>query len=51
MYFLVDRYGIIRGQTSDRRLVKPLKEALEFVLGKKIIVARRTKQGEYILGM
>lgn len=47
MYFLVDRYGIIRGQTSDRRLVKPLKDALESFFDGVIYVAYRDNKRKY----
>ena len=38
MYYLIDENGFVRGQTSDRKLIEPLKNALEYVMNCKIFV-------------
>lgn len=46
MYILVDEYGVVRGQTSDQKLVNDLKEALES-LGCQITVCERIGVHDY----
>lgn len=48
MYLLFDKYGIVRGQTSDHELLEPLRKALEFV-GIKTRIAVRMSDGKIIL--
>lgn len=48
MYLLVDEMGIIRGNTPVKALVKPLKAALESVLGGCVYVAYRSAKGAYV---
>lgn len=47
MYLLVDEMGIIHGNTPVKALVKPLKAALESVLGCSITIVRKTQDGNY----
>ena len=47
MYYLFDMHGVIRGQTSERSLVVPLKEAIEYIMLCDISVFVRNEQGKY----
>ena len=38
MYYFVDRNGCVRGQTSDKCFVEPLKNALEYIFRCEISV-------------
>ena len=48
MYYLIDKNGCVRGQTSDRKLIEPLKNALEYVMKCKIIVFITDSRCKYL---
>lgn len=51
MYYLIDKNGCVRGQTSDLQLLEPLKNALEFIFNGRMFIVLRTSSGNYVYGM
>lgn len=51
MYYLIDRNGCVRGQTSDLGLVEPLKNALEFIFKGSMFIVLRTSSCDYVYRM
>ena len=47
MYYLIDKNGCVRGQTSDQGLVEPLKNALEYIMRCKISIFIKDSRDKY----